>query len=124
MDASPQKNILIFDDNCPLCVRFKQSFERVYQDEIHFRPLSDQSIFEDYPQLNKEECSKDLHLIDHEGKVWVGADALSKVIERFPYADKFKWLYQSDNGKKAVDYFYSKTHELREKLRANCPGCL
>lgn len=123
MDASQTKLTLIFDDNCPLCVRFKQSFERVYQDEIRFRPLSDESVFSDFPFLTPEGCSKDLHLVQDEQNFWVGAEALSKLVSHFPYADKFKWLYESDNGKKAVDYFYAKTHELRERLKSNCPGC-
>lgn len=123
MDAKPEKMTVIYDDECPLCVRFKQSFERVYQDEVVFSPLSNKGVFEKFPQLNAEACSQDLHLIDSEGQVFVGPKALEKIIEKFPFSEKFKWLYQSENGKKAVDFFYSKTHALREKIKNHCPGC-
>ena len=51
-------------------------------------------------------------------------DAISYLIEYLPGTKKFAWLIKQGAGKKAVDFFYEKTNELRKSIKeTNCGQC-
>ena len=116
--------IILFDNDCILCKRFKESLEKI--PEIHeysFIPIQNDNIFSAFPHLNKEECFETLHLIDFEGKVYQGGKAVSHLIEKFPMVAKFAWLVEKDVGKKTVDFFYNAVNKYRKALKRKCPKC-
>tara|TARA_Y100000782_G_scaffold115631_1_gene163109 strand:+ start:137538 stop:137819 length:282 start_codon:yes stop_codon:yes gene_type:complete len=86
-------------------------------------PLQDESLFENFPQLNKSECEQEIHLLKLDGEAIGGAEVIEYLVSMFPGVQKFAWLVESESGKKAVSYFYDKVNELREKVKKDCPGC-
>ena len=105
-------------------MRFKQSFERLQtKTSLHFIPLTDESIYQDYSFLNQEETQKTLHLVDENLNLLRGAEAIEYLLKNHPHSGPFLWLIESESGKKAVDYFYKKANSLREAIKAHCPGC-
>ena len=120
----PKKPVLIYDEDCQLCKRFKQALDLIDRDgAIVKRPLQDDSLYEEYPELKREECEKTIHLISSEGKVLKGSSAIEYLIGVFPGVKKFAWLVESESGKKAVDFFYGKVNELRRKVKEDCENC-
>ena len=121
---TPEKPILIFDADCPLCVRFKQALSFLDKDNrVQMTPLQDESLFENFPQFNKSECEQEIHLLKLDGEAIGGAEVIEYLVSMFPGVQKFAWLVESESGKKAVSYFYDKVNELREKVKKDCPGC-
>ena len=116
--------IILFDNDCTLCKRFKESLEKIPDiNEYSFIPVQNEDIFSAFPHLNKEECLETLHLIDLEGNIHQGGQAVSHLIEKFPIVSKFAWLIEKDMGKKTVDFFYNVVNKYRKKLKKRCPKC-
>ena len=62
-----EKNVLFYDQQCPLCVRFKQSVERLSIKSLLFEDINDPKLLERYPDLNLDMASQELTLRDEEG---------------------------------------------------------
>lgn len=123
-DMKYQLPLLIFDPDCPLCLRFKQGLEMMNK-SISFVPLTDEEIFKAFPILNKEECQLQVHLLVDETKVLKGKEVVDYLLETTPTVSKLSWLLDNPAGDKVKDYFYHKVEELREivKEKQNCPSC-
>ena len=116
--------IILFDNDCILCKRFKESLEKIPDiEEYSFIPVQNEDIFSAFPRLDKKECLETLHLIDLEGNIHQGGQAVSHLIEKFPIVSKFAWLIEKDMGKKTVDFFYNVVNKYRKSLKKKCPKC-
>ncbi len=118
------KPIVIFDSECPLCVRFKQSL--LFLDkgrEFDFVSLQEEYLFQKYPILNKSECEKEIHVLKSENEVIRGGEALSFIISKYDGVKKFSWLIETESGQKAINTFYDRVNHMRKKFKKNCPGC-
>jgi predicted DCC family thiol-disulfide oxidoreductase YuxK len=118
------KEWILYDDNCSLCKRFKEGLEKIPGTEnIMMISVHDENIYSVFPQLNKEECLKEIHFIDLNLNIFKGKDALTKIIKKFPLAEKFSWLIESGMGQKAIDFFNEVAKTFREELNKKCKGC-
>lgn len=119
-----QYPILLFDSECPLCLRFKQSLERVIDSEmLNYASIHDEAVYKVYPFLTKTACNEDVHLILSPDKVLVGADVIEYLIKDFPVVKKFTWLLDGEMGKKAVDLFHNSVKTYRKSLLKWCSKC-
>lgn len=116
--------LIIFDPDCPLCLRFKQGLEMMNKD-ITFIPLTDEQIFIDFPHLTREECSKEVHLLVDENTAIKGKEVVDYLLESTPMVSKLAWLLDNPTGDKVKSYFYDKVEELRSivKEKQSCPSC-
>ena len=115
---------LLYDSQCTLCERFKKGLERLGANNTYtIISIHDSNIFSVYPQLKKEDCEKELHILDHDLKIYKGADAITHIAKSFPKVSKIAWLMETDAGKKTVDFFYDKAQKCREYLLNRCPNC-
>ena len=116
--------ILLFDEKCPLCLRFKQAFERIPgSDRVTPVSIYDEKVYENFPQINPEAASQELHYLDSEGNVYAGKDALTQLMVEFPLVKKFSWLIESNMGQKAVSYFNQVAKNYRDRLIKDCINC-
>jgi len=116
---------VLFDDQCVLCTRFKQAFERSPQRQtLHFVSVHDDQIYHQYPFLEKALCLKEIHLVQENLQVLQGPDVMEYLLKNMPWCQPFLWLIETDKGKKALNYFYQKSDQLREKLKRDCGTCL
>jgi len=117
--------IVLFDPECPLCLRFKQGLE--YLDKsIHFVSARNNEIYSHYPELCPQNCLEKVHLITEEKKILVGPDVVEYFVQRLPGISKFAWLLESNQGQKVKDFFYQKVEELREislRKKSECDEC-
>lgn len=85
--------------------------------------IHEKEVYEEYPFLNEEKCHESLHIIDEAKNVYVGGEAIQYLIGHFPQVSKFAWLYESDIGKKTIDFFYDTANKYRRSLLNRCSGC-
>jgi len=125
MDIEKRKPpILLYDSECSLCTRFKQSLERLSTfDDLTMVSIHDEQIYNEYPQLNKEECDEAIHLIDSELNILKGTHAIEFLLKKNPAVAKFAWLIESEQGQKTLNYFYSMANKYRETLKKKCLTC-
>ncbi len=117
--------IILFDNKCQLCIRFKDSLLRLEgARNINAISIYDQEVYEKYPMLSEENCRQEVHFVDEDSNVYAGEKAIEKLILLFPLVRKFSWLIESNMGKKAIDYFHTMTDKYRRDLKRKCPNCV
>ena len=117
--------ILLFDEECEMCKRFKISLEQIDREKkINFIPVQEQEIFKAYPQLDVKMCYEKVHLIDEDNTVYQGSKVVEFLVKSFPQVSKFSWLLETNMGQKALDFFYDRVNEYRKSShKKNCPKC-
>lgn len=125
-DKTIKTPVLLFDHECSLCVRFKQSMERLTMEKtIYYTSAHNPNVYEQFTNLEKEQCLKTIHLVlDEKGEeVLTGEKAIEFLITLNPNIKKFTWLIESKMGQKALDFFYHAANKYRESLLNRCCGC-
>lgn len=120
------QSTIIFDSECPLCLRFKQGLEFMDSSKkLRFLSLQDSNVFDEFPDLNPESCQSQVHLITSDRKILKGPEVVEYLIKTLPAVSKLSWLLDSESGKKATQFFYQKVEELREilKEKEDCNEC-
>lgn len=116
--------IILFDSECQLCVRFKKAIELIdTKKTIKFISVYDQNIYIEYPQLVRQECESEIHLITDDKKIYKGSEVVEQLVLSFPQVKKFAWLIESDSSRKAMKSFYRKINDMRVMKKANCYSC-
>lgn len=120
-----QLPIVLYDPECPLCLRFKQGLEFLDKN-LNFISVREDLVFSAFPELNRQECLEKVHLITSDRVVLSGPDVVEYLVKTLPGVSKLSWLLDSDQGKKVKDYFYEKVEELRElsnRKKSDCEQC-
>ena len=119
--------LILFDSECPLCVRYKQSLLRLDLDKkFSFTSIHDSETTK-YIEVDESKNANDfknkLHVFTSSSEFLEGADALSFIVELLPGASKFSWLIESNMGKKAINFFYEMSDQYRRSLLNRCSSC-
>ena len=116
--------ILLYDSECTLCTRFKQGLERLPgTSNIHMESIYNENVYEEYPELSKENCKNEVHLIDESGIIQVGPEVVSNLVSRFPGVEKLSWLLDSEMGKQASTAFYKAVNRCKAAIKKRCHSC-
>ena len=116
--------ILIYDQECTMCNRFKQALENLPGSrDINFIPLQNEDIFKKYSILDPLKCADSVHLLVEENKVLVGPEVIEHLVKIIPGISKLSWLLDKEAGKKAVGLFYKSINEYRKSKWNPCKEC-
>lgn len=117
--------VILYDPECPLCVRFKQGLE--YLDKgLHFVSARDEEVYRHFPELSRQACLEEVHMITAENQILKGPEVVDHLVKTLPGVSKLSWLLDNEQGKKVKDFFYQKVEELREltnKKNEECEQC-
>lgn len=117
--------IILYDSECTLCTRFAQALARLdSKKEFTLISLHEEWIYEKYTHLNKVNCQESLHVLIGEFDFLVGSQAIEYLITKLPGVKNIAWLIESENGKKALSFFYNHVNKLRtnKKFCKSCNG--
>lgn len=116
--------VILYDPECPLCLRFKQALQFLDK-EMSFVSVREDEIYCDFPELRRQECLEKVHLITKERLILAGPDVVDYLMKTLPAVSKFSWLLDNEQGKKVKDFFYQKVEELREmsSKKDDCNQC-
>lgn len=116
--------LILFDPECPLCLRFKQGLEYLDRN-LNFVSARDEAIYAEFPELDRQTCLSKVHLITESREILSGPEVVDYLVKTLPGVKKFAWLLDNDQGKKVKDFFYQKVEELRELTTKNddCGEC-
>ncbi len=115
--------ILLYDNECQLCNRFKKALEVLdVKNQIKFVSVYDQAIYLQNPELKQEECEEVIHLIIDE-KIYKGSEVITELVKLFPGVKKFSWLLDNNAAQTALDSFYNRINDMRGMQKRNCYTC-
>lgn len=116
--------IILYDPECPLCLRFKQGLS--YLDEkLTFVSAREDEVYLQFPELSRQACLDKVHMITAENVILSGPEVVDHLVKTLPGVSKFAWLLDNEQGKKVKDFFYQKVEELRElsSKKDSCGQC-
>ena len=120
-----QLPLILFDPECPLCLRFKQGLQ--YLDKnLTFISARDEEVYLCFPELNRQSCLEKVHMITAERTILAGPEVVDYLIQTLPGVSRLAWLLDNEQGKRVKDFFYQKVEELRElstKKDSDCNEC-
>lgn len=117
--------VVLYDPECPLCLRFKQGLEYLDQ-TLTFISAREDEVYKVFPELVQQDCLKKVHLITAENQIISGQEVVDYLLKTLPGVSKLSWLLDSEQGEKIKKYFYDKVEELREltnKKKSECEQC-
>ncbi len=114
--------LVLYDPECPLCLRFKQGLEHLDKN-LNFVSVRDDEVFQEFPELNRQTCLEKVHLITGSREIKSGPEVVDHLLHTLPGVSKLAWLLDNDQGKKVKDFFYQKVEELRELTKKQDEGC-
>jgi predicted DCC family thiol-disulfide oxidoreductase YuxK len=111
-----KKPILLYDQDCMICVRIKKGIEYFDQsNSVVFIPIQDQSVYDDFPILNRDECHETVHLITSEGQLVKGDQVIDELVKTIPQASKLYWLFENQTVQKLKKNFYDRLNMKKQK---------
>lgn len=124
LENPPELPLLIYDDQCALCMRFVQSIKLTAATRAPaFISLHHPQLLSLFPTLSLTECQQTIHFIDGRARLYKGSEAVSELVKLIPSIQKFSWLIDSAMGQKAVDFFYHSANRMRDSLLNRCGAC-
>ncbi|HXH29903.1 MAG TPA: DCC1-like thiol-disulfide oxidoreductase family protein [Bacteriovoracaceae bacterium] len=119
-----QLPLILYDPECPLCLRFKQGLQYLDKSMNYVSAREDQ-VYALFPELNRQDCLEKVHLVTPERKILAGPEVVDYLIESLPGISKLSWLLDNDQGRKVKEFFYQKVEELRElsHKKEDCNQC-
>lgn len=117
--------LVLFDPECPLCLRFKQGLGFLDKN-LTFVSAREEDVYTSFPELNRQDCLETVHMITADRKILKGPEVVDHLVETLPGVSKLAWLLDNEQGKKVKNFFYEKVEELREltnKKDSDCNQC-
>jgi predicted DCC family thiol-disulfide oxidoreductase YuxK len=114
--------LILFDPECPLCLRFKQGLEFLDKN-LNFVSAREEAVYLAFPELQRQECLATVHMITAGKEILRGPEVVEYLVKVLPGVSKLAWLLDSEQGRKVSEYFYQKVEELREIVKKKEEGC-
>ena len=95
MNARPATPVIVYDGQCGFCRSQVARIQRMdRRDQFEYIPSQSPDLLERFPQLRGEDFNSGMRLVDPEGRVLAGADAVHGIAERLPGWRRLAWLYR------------------------------
>lgn len=95
MSKESQQPTIIYDGECSFC---QQQMDRIrkWDREGAFacRPRQDETVEQDFPALKQQDFNSGIRLVEPDGTVYVGADAIYHMTRRMPRWRWLAWIYR------------------------------
>ena len=82
---------MLFDGDCPFCVRWIGRCRNVFGEGIEYLPSAEGASR--FPEIPAEALDGAVHLVNADGLVYSGADAVARALARKPRHGWVLWCY-------------------------------
>lgn len=106
VSSVPEKPLLIYDGECVFCCRWISRWQVFTGQAVQYAPS--QQAGAQYPEIDQASFDRSVQLIEPDGQVYGGAEAVFRTLT---YAPKKKWLYglyrRFGFFRRATEWFYA-----------------
>jgi predicted DCC family thiol-disulfide oxidoreductase YuxK len=115
--ASDVRHTLLFDGACPMCMRWMTRVRQWDRDgAFEFLPLQDPSVPERFPELDREDLEREIHLVAPDGETTAGAAAVERIIKLLPGGTIAGLLFHVPFARPIAERIYRWVAENRTRL--------
>jgi predicted DCC family thiol-disulfide oxidoreductase YuxK len=93
----PAKPRLIFDGDCGFCRRWIERWKRKTGDRVEY--IAFQELGDRFPEISRERCKQSVQLIEPDGSVYEGAEAVFRSLGR-------QWMYRAPGVGPLSEWLY------------------
>ena len=108
----PPKPVMVFDGDCGFCKLWIRRWRQMTRDEVGYVPARDPGIQAQFPEIPRERFDVAVHLIETDGQVYAGAEA---VVRAMAHAEAHGWPLRAYQLSPAL----AKAMELGYRVVAN-----
>ena len=104
----PPKPLMVFDGDCNFCTLWVRRWQQMTGDRVDYLPAQDPSIATRFPEIPREQFDTAVQLIETDGSVYSGAEAVFRTLAHGPnrqwplrtydnssaFADVTEWAYR------------------------------
>lgn len=120
-EASP-KSIVVYDGQCAFCSRqIERIRRRDRTDRFEYVPRQTEGLDRRFPGLAKSDFETGLRLIDLDGAIHVGADAVYRIFRLLRPWKWVAWLYRVPGLTQLARTIYAWIAANRHRLGTTCP---
>ncbi len=114
--------VLIYDGRCRFCVAQAQRLQRWTRDRVRLESFRDPGVLARYPGLTLEQCEQAVQLVEPDGCISSGAEAIARTLRLNPSLVPLFWIYRVPGLRQIADRLYAFVARNRFRLRGTaCP---
>lgn len=118
----PLKSLLLYDGNCGFCRKWAGRWKVLTGDQVLYEPY--QEAASRFPEIDPQRFTQSVQLIQPNGEVLQGAEAVFKSFESVIYLRWLNWSYGHVPGFAGLsEWFYLKVAENRHRSWMNRACC-
>jgi len=100
---------MVFDGNCNFCKLWIRRWRQITGDAVDYLPSQDSQIAEQFPEIPREQFEKSVQLIESNGGVFQGAEAVFLSLAKNP---KWRWPLHFYESSPAFANFTERAYEF------------
>ena len=119
--ASPQRPVVIYDGECPFCTKqIRKMKSRDDRDAFEYVPRQTEGLERRFPVLAEADFNTGMRLLDTDGAVHVGADAVYRIARQLRGWRRWAWLYRVPGLGWLCRRIYAWIARNRQRLGRSC----
>ena len=100
---------VIYDNICPYCKNATQHIKQLdWEKKFKFLSYRNPVTYKIFPNLTKDECQKDVHMVTPKGEVLAGYNVFRTIIDNLTATKILNPLLQNDYAEKQLEGIYEK----------------
>jgi predicted DCC family thiol-disulfide oxidoreductase YuxK len=82
VESPPERPLVVFDGDCGFCRYWIRRWHQRTGDTLEYLPYQDTAVARRFPALTTERCARALQIVEPDGAVSKGADAVFRALAR------------------------------------------
>jgi predicted DCC family thiol-disulfide oxidoreductase YuxK len=116
VEADDYRPVLVYDGRCRFCVREAGRLARWTGDRVRLASFRDPAVLARYPALSPAACEEAVHLVEPDGRVSRGAEAIARALALRPGLGPLTRLYAVPGVARSVEALYALVARNRFRL--------
>jgi predicted DCC family thiol-disulfide oxidoreductase YuxK len=96
--SPPQKPLMVFDGDCNFCRRWISRWQQSTGNRVDYIPFQHPDVSERFPEIPREKFEGSVQLIECDGQVYSGAEAVFRSLTYARFHSWLLWLYEKVPG--------------------------
>jgi predicted DCC family thiol-disulfide oxidoreductase YuxK len=107
VENPPPKPLMVFDGDCCFCTLWIRRWQQITGDAVKYLPFQDSQIAARFPEIPREQFEKSVQLIETDGDIFHGAEAVFRSMGKNPKIQwPLRWYKKSSAFSKVTERAY------------------